>query len=108
VSVPFLSRIHESPHDYGRLTEFGLGALAEDSHLRVESLAVTGSIASFLGHQLASAIIPPAFRFRFLGFVIAAAAAVTITPLARLLDMAIFPLWRTLPLGYVLVVTKPT
>lgn len=58
-SVPHLSRLHEEPQDYYRFTRYGLAHLLESAGFRIISLKATGGLASFLGHQLSSALLLP-------------------------------------------------
>jgi SAM-dependent methyltransferase len=57
VTVPYLSRLHEEPHDYYRHTSHGLQFLLEGAGFRVLEIAPTDSVFSFLGHQVSTAVV---------------------------------------------------
>ncbi len=57
LSVPYLSRLHEEPHDYYRYTRHGLGHLLHAAGFTVLHLDRTGSIFSFLGHQASTLLV---------------------------------------------------
>lgn len=50
LTVPHLSMIHESPHDYYRYTRYGLRSLCERAGLEVELVQPTGGLFCFLSH----------------------------------------------------------
>ena len=50
LSVPYLSAIHEAPHDYFRYTCFGLRSLCEDAGFEVTSIGANGGLVCFLMH----------------------------------------------------------
>jgi len=107
VTVPFLGRLHEEPNDFQRFTEHGLRLLLSEAGLEVEFVKPTGSVASFLAHQVSSVIVLPTWGnsiVRWPAFVLN--AAFVVVP-ALLLDTLLKPIQRKLPLGYVLVATKP-
>jgi SAM-dependent methyltransferase len=55
--VPFLSRLHEEPHDYFRFTSHGLASLGQWAGLRLEQARPAGGLFSFLGHQLSTIVL---------------------------------------------------
>jgi hypothetical protein len=59
LTVPYISRLHEEPHDYFRYTCYGLQSLLESNGFRVLEIVPTGSLFSFLGPQISTAIVCP-------------------------------------------------
>ena len=57
LSVPFLSRLHEQPHDYYRYTRYALRFLLEEGGFEVHDIRPTGGIFSFMGHQASTALL---------------------------------------------------
>lgn len=57
IGVPFLYKIHESPHDYYRYTEFSLRNFSKKNSLEIISLEGIGGIPAVLGDILAKQII---------------------------------------------------
>jgi SAM-dependent methyltransferase len=57
LTVPYLSRLHEEPHDYFRYTRYGLQSLLESNGFRVLEIVPTGSLFSFLGHQFSTLLL---------------------------------------------------
>lgn len=106
VTVPFLARLHEEPHDFQRFTEHGLRRLLVDGGFDVVEIERTGSVASFLGHQVSTATVGPCLHVPILGRIVWALNAVFVVAPARLLDRLLGPLGRKLPLGYVAVAVK--
>ena len=107
LSVPFLARIHESPNDYFRFTEFALRKLIADAELDLVELRKSGAVFAFFGHQVASVVVPAAFGVNaWLGRAAVAACALIVTLPAIVLDR--LPRLTTLfPAGYVVVARKP-
>lgn len=56
LSVPFLYRIHEAPHDYFRYTEHGLRHLARKAGFCINSIAPLGGMAEVMVDWLAKAM----------------------------------------------------
>lgn len=56
-SVPFLSRLHELPHDYYRFTANGIAYLLEGTGFTLEEIVVRGGLIAFLGHQLSTTVV---------------------------------------------------
>lgn len=54
ISVPHLSRLHEEPHDYYRYTHYGMKYILESKGFEILETKTTGSILSFLGHQIST------------------------------------------------------
>ncbi len=52
LSMPFLARLHEEPHDHTRWTEHALRSRLASAGFEVRELVRTGGLATFLGHQL--------------------------------------------------------
>lgn len=105
LSVPFLSRLHEEPHDYWRFTEHGLRELLLRSGFSIDELRRIGGPASFAGHQLSSMLLLPLWGIRMLrGLALLANAAFIVAP-SRLID-AIPGVARKFPAGYVVVAHK--
>jgi hypothetical protein len=102
LSVPFLARLHEEPHDYFRYTEHALRAMLTSAGFGVEEIVVIGSVFGFLGHQISSLIVPATFGLPVLGQLAFGLNAVAVVLPCRLLDR-ILPARRRFPLGYVLV-----
>lgn len=57
LSVPFLSRLHNLPHDYYRFTVNGLNVALEEAGFEVVLVKPRGGILAFLGHQLSVAFL---------------------------------------------------
>lgn len=57
LSAPHLSRLHEEPHDYYRYTKYGLERAITDAGFEVESIAASGGLFSFLGHQVSTVLL---------------------------------------------------
>ena len=57
VGVPHMSRLHELPNDYFRYTEFGLKTILEREGFEVVHMEKNGTLLSFLGHQLSTAVL---------------------------------------------------
>ncbi len=105
LSVPFLSRLHELPHDYFRYTDAGLRILIEDAGLETVEIRSYGGIMSFLHHQ---------FSTLFLGLATLTGPLYPVFVLlnAPLTLLAVGVDWLAdrsglAPCGYVAVVRKP-
>ncbi len=107
LTVPFLGRLHEEPHDYYRFTRHGLAALLGATPLEIEEISPTGSVAGFLGHQLSTVLVGSTWHIPLIKwFMFAANAGFVVAP-AIIIDRILRPLRDKLPLGYVVVATKP-
>jgi SAM-dependent methyltransferase len=102
LTVPFLARLHEEPHDYFRYTRHGLRRLYEDAGFDVDDIVETGSLFSFLGHQVAIGLLGMTWHRRHLRRVAIALNRVLVVLPCVTLDRAL-RLGRLLPLGYVAV-----
>lgn len=107
LSVPHLSRLHEEPCDYYRFTRHGLQFLLEQNGFSVLEIVSTGSLFSFVGHQVSTVLVGstwhiPVFR-RLIFFLNAALCTLPCYALDKLLPMS-----AKYPLGYVAVAEKST
>jgi len=103
VTVPFLGRLHEEPNDFQRFTEHGLRQLLADAGFVVESIEPTGTVVSFLAHQISSVLVLPSMGIPMVRWVVFALNALFVVIPALILDMLLAPIRRKLPLGYVVV-----
>jgi SAM-dependent methyltransferase len=106
LTVPYLCRLHEEPRDYFRYTSHGLRHLLETAGFVVLEIAPTGSVFSFVGHQVSSFSICSAWHVPVLRQLVFWANAVCCTFPCYWLDQ-ISGMARKLPLGYVAVAQKP-
>lgn len=106
LSVPFLSRLHDEPHDYFRFTSHGLKSLVEASGMNVDEIVPYGSIFSFLGHQAASLVISATFHIPVLGWLGLAVNWLIFTLPGVALDSVLGRAGVRLPAGYVVRATK--
>jgi glycosyltransferase involved in cell wall biosynthesis/SAM-dependent methyltransferase len=105
ITVPFMARLHEEPHDYFRYTRHGLRLLLLEAGFEVDDIVETGSLFSFLGHQASVVLLGltwhrPALR----RLAVLLNEVVVVRPAAaldRLTHMA-----RLLPLGYMAIATR--
>lgn len=107
LSVPFLSRLHEEPNDYYRYTRHGLRSLLDATGLQVLEVEPTGSIASFLGHQVSTVLVGATWHLPIVKWVAYAVNLVVVVAPARLIDRALGPLRDKAPAGYVVVASQP-
>jgi len=105
LSVPFLSRLHEEPHDYFRYTEHGLRALLERHEFEVLEITTIGSVFSFLGHQISTLLVVGTWTVPVVRELMFGLNAALIALPCRLLDR-LPGLARKLPAGYVAVAMK--
>jgi SAM-dependent methyltransferase len=103
LSVPFLSRLHEEPHDYFRFTEYGLRELFRRSGFEIMELTPTGGLFSFIGHQFSSLLILPTLHVPIVGEVVLALNFLLVVLPSRALDRMSRSA-RKFPAGYVAVV----
>lgn len=108
LSVPFLARLHEEPHDYYRYTEHGLEAMLGRNGFTVEQTEITGSVGAFLGHQVATAVIGSTWHVPVLRWLAYGVNAAFVVAPALLVDRLLGPLGRKLPLGYVVTANRRT
>lgn len=105
LSVPYLARLHDEPHDFYRYTRHGLQFLLEEAGLSVVEIAPTGGLLCFLGHQISSALVLPAWGVPILKWITFGFNAALCTIPCRWLDRALGA--RTIfPLGYVAVASR--
>lgn len=105
VTVPFLARLHEEPHDYFRYTRYGLRRLLDEGGFDVDEIVETGSLFSFLGHQVS--LVSLGFTWHVPGLRTLARWAnslLVVRPCAALDRVSGMP--ALLPLGYVAVATR--
>jgi SAM-dependent methyltransferase len=106
LSVPFLARLHEEPYDFFRYTRHGLASLLEQrGQLRIIEIATTGSLFSFLGHQVSSAVVCAVWHVPVLRQVAFWLNASLCTLPCQWLDR-VSKLSPKFPLGYVAVAQK--
>jgi SAM-dependent methyltransferase len=102
VTVPFLARLHEEPHDYFRYTRHGLRLLFEEAGFDLEEVLETGSVFSFIGHQLSLALLGLTWHRPGLRRVARVLNRTFIVRPAVALDR-VTRFGRLLPLGYVVL-----
>lgn len=107
LTVPFLSRLHEEPHDYFRYTQYGLRTMLEEAGFEVDTIEATTSLAGFLAHQLSSVIIAATWPIPVLRWVGFGLNAAFITAPARLMDRLILGFTTKFPANYFVAATKP-
>lgn len=106
LSVPFLSRLHEEPHDYYRYTEHGLRELLGRQGFVVEEVTPIASVCSFLGHQVSSLLVAGTWRIPVLREIAFVVNLIAVVLPCYWLDRLVMPR-RKLPAGYVAVAAKP-
>ena len=107
LSVPFLGRLHEEPHDYFRFTKYGLISLLSSAELEPFSWSTTGSVAGFLGHQVSTVLVGATWHVPILGWIAYGVNAALVVLPSVLADRLVGPIREKLPLGYVVVAAKP-
>ena len=105
LSVPHLSRLHEEPYDYYRFTKHGLQFLLEQNGFSVLEIVPTGSLFSFLGHQVSTVLVGSTWHIPLLGRIVFLLNAGLCTLPCYALDR-LLPMSGKFPLGYVLVGQK--
>jgi SAM-dependent methyltransferase len=105
LSVPHLSRLHEEPYDFYRFTKHGLKFLLERNGFSVLEIVPTGSLFSFLGHQVSTVLVGSTWHIPFLGRIVFLLNAGLCTLLCYALDK-LLPISDKFPLGYVVVAQK--
>lgn len=106
LSVPFLSRLHEEPHDYFRYTEHGLRELLGRQGFVVEEVTPIASVCSFLGHQISSLLVAGTWRIPVLREIAFVLNLIAVVLPCYWLDRLVMPR-RKLPAGYVAVAVRP-
>jgi len=105
VTVPFLARLHEEPHDYFRYTRHGLRRLLVDAGFEVDEITETGSLFSFVSHQVSVGLLGLTWHLRPLRRIVLAINDLALVRPAVALDQ-LTKMSRLLPLGYVVVATR--
>jgi SAM-dependent methyltransferase len=106
LTVPFLSRLHEEPFDYFRFTEHGLRVLLENAGFQVREILPTGSVLSFLGHQVSTIVVGGVWHVPVLKHVAFGLNALLIALPCYWLDR-LLGIEAKIPLNYVVVAQKP-
>lgn len=106
VTVPFLGRLHEEPHDYFRFTKHGLASLLGRAGLEPISWKTTGSVAGFLGHQVSTVLVGATWHVAVLKWIAYGVNAALIVAPSVLIDRLSGPIREKLPLGYVVVARR--
>jgi SAM-dependent methyltransferase len=106
LSVPFLSRLHEEPHDFFRYTAHGLRELCERAGFEVEEIVPTASVLTFLGHQVSSLLVAGSWGVPVLREVVLVMNLLVIVLPCYWLDRLLMPADK-LPAGYVVLARKP-
>ena len=89
ITWPFLHPLHEIPHDYTRLTEFGMQHLAEQAGLRIEALERRGDVFCVGGtivEHFASSLLVLASRVPVIGRLLG--------PVQSIFESALRALWK--------------
>jgi SAM-dependent methyltransferase len=105
LTVPFLARLHEEPHDYYRFTRHGLTTVLGRVGLEIVTIRTTGSVCSFLGHQVSTAILASTWGIPIVGRAAFSLNAALVTLPANTLDR-LLPIQGIAPLGYVVVAQR--
>ena len=105
VTVPFLARLHEEPHDYFRYTRHGLRRLLVEAGFEVDEITETGSLCSFVAHQVSVGLLGLTWHVRALRRIVLALNDLVIVRPAVALDR-LTSMSTLLPLGYVVVATR--
>ena len=105
ITVPFLARLHEEPHDYFRYTRHGLRRLLSDAGFEVDEITEIGSLFSFVGHQVSVGVLGLTWHRRWLRRMAVALNNLAVVRPAAALDR-LSGMARLLPLGYVVVATR--
>jgi SAM-dependent methyltransferase len=107
LTVPYLSRLHEEPFDYFRYTRYGLQFLLEKCGFRVLEIVPTGSLFSFLGHQVSLVVVCSLWHVPVVKHGVFWMNALLCTLPCYWLDR-LLGIGQKLPVGYVVVAEKPT
>lgn len=99
LTVPYLSRLHDEPHDYYRYTRHGLHHLLADAGFREIELARLGSVFSFAGHQFATVLVGGTWHLPAVRWLVLGLTAALVTLPARAADRVLGS--ELIPLGYV-------
>lgn len=104
LTVPFLARLHDEPHDFYRYTRNGLRHLLETAGFRIDRLERTGSVFGFLGHQVSTVLVGTTWHLPFVRWLALAANAALVTFPCHWADRIAGS--DLLPLGYVVTATR--
>lgn len=105
LTVPFLARLHEEPYDFYRYTRHGLRRLLDDGGFEVEEMVETGSLASFMGHQVSLGLLGLTWHIPGLRRVMAGVNRLFVVRPSVAFDKR-SGMARLLPLGYVVVARR--
>jgi SAM-dependent methyltransferase len=105
ITVPYLGRLHEEPHDFFRYTIHGLRYLIEEAGLSIVRIDVIGSTFSFIGHQASTLLVAGSWHIPGIRWIAFGLNAVFITLPSYWIDRAIGS--SKLPLGYIAVAQRP-
>ncbi|MFQ5555750.1 MAG: class I SAM-dependent methyltransferase [Acidimicrobiia bacterium] len=106
LSVPFLARLHEEPHDYYRYTRHGLQELLGRSGFTSIDIAAYGSVGSFVGHQVSTVALGTTWHVPVVRWVALALNALVVVLPARGLDRLLGRLTERFPVGYTVVARR--
>lgn len=104
LSMPFLYPVHDAPHDYQRLTEFGLRRDLSRAGFRIVRFAKVGHAVRSAGLLMCLSLVgglQKKFRWSHLVLVPFAAVGVLIVNLASAGLAALLPDWDAFGTGYV-------
>lgn len=105
LSVPFLARLHDEPHDYFRYTRHGLRHLLTEAGFRVIEIVPTSGVLSFLGHQVSTVLLTSLYALPVLRHLALGVNTLFVTLPCYWLDR-VSRLAHKLPAGYVAVAAK--
>jgi SAM-dependent methyltransferase len=104
VSVPFLYKIHEAPHDYFRYTEFSLKKFASQNKLRVVELKSFGGLPLVLADLYAKMLVKIPLLGNTLASVVQSVCLWFVT--TRWGNQLSANTGKAYPLGYFMIVEK--
>lgn len=104
VTVPYLSRLHDEPHDYYRYTRHGLRHLLASAGLQGVEIERIGSLFSFFGHQLTTLGVAGTWHLPVVRWIALVLSAILVTLPAHFLDRVLGS--DRLPLGYIAVARR--
>lgn len=112
LSMPFLYPIHDAPHDYQRLTRYGLSRDAETAGLKVEVVSARLGSAESAGLIVClslAGIVVETLRKRHAGILLVPLllAAIPFVNLLAWLGGRMLPSWDAVTNGYQLTASKP-
>jgi len=112
LTMPFLYPVHDAPHDYQRLTAYGLARDVEAAGLRVDALLPALGSAETAGLICCLALggmFLRAIQRRSLGVLLLplAIAAIPVVNVVAWLGGRLLPPWDAITAGYKLMASKP-